>query len=151
MGLENELNTRLVSAMREKRTKEISLIRMIKTKAGEVRTASGFNGEINDAFWLDVIKKFVKQQTKALAEFEKLGDRGAEHVTDIKFELEYLAPFLPRQRGEDDVRNLVKQAIAETGAADTRMVGKVIGFVMKDHKDEVDASMVKRIAAELLG
>ncbi|MDD5306700.1 MAG: GatB/YqeY domain-containing protein [Deltaproteobacteria bacterium] len=151
MSIEAQLATRLKEAMQAKRTEEVNVIRMVKTLAATTRTAPGFDRPIDDAFWLDIISKYVKQQQRALSEFEQAGDQGAAHVKEIRFEIEYLAPFLPRTLGEDDVRRLVKQAIAETGAAGGKMVGRVMGVVMKVHKDEVDAATVKRIAEEELG
>ena len=45
---------------------------------------------------------------------------------------------------------LVKQAIAETNADSPKMVGKVMGYIMKDHRDRVEPGMVKAIAMEEL-
>jgi uncharacterized protein len=151
MSIEAQLATRLKEAMQAKRTEEIEVIRMVKTLAATTRTAPGFDREVDDAFWLDIIAKYVKQQQRALAEYEQAGEQGAAHVKGIRFEIDYLSPFLPKTLGEDDVRALVKQAIAETGAVGAKMVGRVMGAVMKAHKDEVDAATVKRIAEEELG
>jgi uncharacterized protein YqeY len=151
MSIEAQLATRLKEAMQGRRTPEINVIRMVKTLATTTRTAPGFDREVDDAFWVDVISRYVKQQQRALAEFEQAGEQGAKHASEIRFEIEYLSPFLPRTLGEDDVRALVKQAIAETGAAGAKRVGRVTGAVMKAHKDEVDAAVVKRIAEEELG
>ncbi len=150
MGIEQELNSRLKAAMRAKNSQELDVLRMVKTQAGAKKTAPGFDGETDDAFWTEVITRYVKQQKKALAEFEKAGEQGKEGASQLRFEIEYLSPFLPQQKGEEEIRDLVKQAIAETGAAGEKMVGRVVGFVMKSHRDEVDAVLVKKIATEEL-
>jgi uncharacterized protein YqeY len=151
MSIEEELTTRLKQAMRDKNARELGVLRMVKTQGQAARTAPGFEGETDDAFWTDVIARYVKQQKKALVEFAKGGEQGAENVAQIEYEVEYLAPFLPAQLGEEEVRALVRQGIAETGAAGAKMAGKVIGWVMKGHRDQVDAALVKRIATEELG
>lgn len=138
-------------AMRAKNQQELGVLRMVKTQAAMAKTAGGFDGETGDAFWTDVIGKYVKQQKKALVEFEKAGDAGKDQVEQLRFEIAYLEPFLPQKLSEDEVRKLVRRTIEETGAAGSGMVGRVMGAVMKDHKDEVDAAMVKRVAAEELG
>ena len=150
MSVEQDLNSRLKAAMREKRRDEVALIRMLKTKASEVKTSSGFSGETDDDFWMKIIQQYAKQQIKALEEFKNAGAQGAEHVTQLTYEIDYLQPFMPQLLGEDAVRTLVKQAIEKTGAAGAKMVGKVIGSVMAGHRDEVDATMVKRLALEEL-
>ncbi len=150
MSIEAELASRLKEAMRSKNTKELDVLRMVKTMAQARKTAPGFNEKTDDAFFTDVIVSYVKQQKKALVEFQKAGDKGRENAEKIEFEVAYLDPFLPKLKGEDEVRVIVKAAVEQTGAASPKMVGKVIGFVMKDHKGEVDAAMVKRIALEEL-
>jgi uncharacterized protein YqeY len=151
MSIERELATRLESALRSKDKAVLDVLRMVKSRAGILKTVPGFQEETDDAFYLDVITGYVKQQKKALVEFEKAGEKGRENAEKLRFEIDYLAPFLPAVKGEAEVRDIVKKAIADTGAEGAKMTGKVMGVIMKDHKDEVDASMVKRIVAEELG
>lgn len=151
MGVEEQLNSKLKQAMRDRNTREADVLRMVKTMASKERSAPGFQGETDDAFWLRVIGRYVKQQRKALAEFEKLGETAATQVEDARFEIEYLSPFLPELLGEEEVRALVKEAITETGAVGAKMVGKVVGAVMRQHRDRVDPQLVKAIATEELG
>jgi uncharacterized protein YqeY len=138
-------------AMRAKDSGVLDVLRMVKTQAQLRKSEPGFKGETDDAFWKDVIARYVKQQKKALLEFEKAGEQGREGASKLRFEIEYLSPFIPKLKGEDEVRELVRRAIAETGAVGAKMVGRIIGHVIKSHKDEVDAEMVKRVATEELG
>ena len=151
MSIEQKLTTKLKEAMKSKNQKEISVIRMIKSEAGKAKTASGFSGETDDKFWLEVIARYVKQQKKALVEFEKLGDKAVEEIESINYEVSWLAPFLPVMLDKSQVEELVDKAIAQSGAAGSKMVGKIIGMVMKDNKGKVDAAMVKSIAEKKLG
>jgi uncharacterized protein YqeY len=59
--------------------------------------------------------------------------------------------FLPGLADEATTRAWVQAAIAETGAASARDLGKVMGAVMKAHKADLDGNLARRIAAELLG
>lgn len=151
MTLEETLNVRLKEAMRAKNTRETSVLRMVKTEAQAAKTAPGFKGETDDAFWKEVIVRYVKKQARARDEFEKAGEAGREKIEEIDYEIEYFSEFLPKKMGEAEVRELVRRAIEETHAVGPKMVGKVIGFVMKAHKEEVDPAMVKEIAAKELG
>jgi uncharacterized protein YqeY len=151
MGIEQQLTTKLTEAMRGKRQAEVNVLRMVKTQAAKERTAAGFTCDDEEAFWLGVVQRYVRQQKKALAEYEPLGERAAAQIAEIKFELEYLAPFAPSRLGEAETAALVDAAIAETGAAGQKLLGKVVGAVMKAHKDSVDPELVKRIAAAKLG
>jgi uncharacterized protein YqeY len=151
MSIEQQLTDRMKDAMRAKKTQELDALRMVKTAAQTAKTAPGFDGQVDDAFWLDVIGKYVKQQQRALGEFEKVGEAGKDHMERLKFEIDYFSDLLPKKMGEDELRLLVKQAVEETGAAGGKMVGKVMGHIMKSHKDKVDSDTLKRVVTEVLG
>ncbi len=151
MSIEEQVMTRMKEAMRNKNQQELGALRMVKSEAQAAKTAPGFDGKTDDAFWLDVIEKYVKQQARSRVEFEKAGEAGREQMEQLTYEIEYFSEFLPKKLGVDEVRAIVKQAIAETGASGAKMAGKVIGAVMKSHKGEVDAQMVKELAVEELG
>lgn len=150
MSIEKELTSRMKDAMRSKDTAVLDVLRMVKTEAQITKTSVGFKGDTDDAFWLEVISRYVKKQKKAKVEFEKAGEPGKSNAEKLQFEIDYLEPFLPKMMGEDDVREIVLKAIEDTGANGPQMVGKVIGAVMKLHRDQVDAAMVKTIATEEL-
>ena len=151
MSIEQQLTDRMKDAMRNKKARELEVLRMVKTQAQTAKTAPGFDGKTDDAFWLDVIGKYVKQQQRALAEFEKAGEAGREHVERLSYEVEYFSEFLPEKLDDAALRALVVQAVQETGAVGGKMAGKVMGHIMKTHKDSVEPSSLKRIIAEVLG
>ena len=100
MSLLNELNTRLKEAMKARRSEEVSVIRMIKSRITELQTSSSFKGELDDQAIVGVIAAYSKQMTKALTEFEKAGSSGQEQMDALKYEIAYLKPFLPTKLGE---------------------------------------------------
>ncbi len=150
MGLEQQLDDTLKQAMKDRDTATADVVRMLKTRLVERRTAKGFSGEVDDALALDVIGAYRKQLQKALAEFEKVGDRGAAHAARLRFEIQVLERWLPKGLDAEAVRALVRERIAALGVADPKQIGRLIGDVMKTHKGQVEAADVKRIAEELL-
>ena len=76
MALEDELTNRLTQAIKGKDGRTANVVRMLKTRLQERRTAKDFAGEVDDALVLDVIGAYRKQLQKALVEFEKVGERG---------------------------------------------------------------------------
>jgi uncharacterized protein YqeY len=150
MALEPQLNERLKQAILDRDSRTADVVRMIKTRLTERRTAKGFSGEVDDALVLDVIGAYRKQLQKALAEFEKLGDRGAAQAAQLRFEIEFCDRFLPRRLDEPALRRLVGERLAALAITDARQVGRLVGDVMKTHKGQVEAADVKRIAEELL-
>jgi uncharacterized protein len=151
MALEQELNERLTRAIKDRDTRTADVLRMVKSRLQERRTAKGFSGQVDDALVLDVIGAYRKQLQKALVEFEKVGERGAAQAAQLRFEIALCEGYLPKGLDETAVRDLVRERLASLGITDAKQVGRLVGDVMKTHKGQVEAGDVKRVAEELLG
>jgi len=150
MSLEQELTDRLTQAIKTKDAPTADVVRMIKTRLQERRTAKDFSGTINDAVVLEVIGAYRKLLQKAIAEYEKLGERGAEQAAKLRFEIGFCESYLPKGLDEAAVRALVQERIRTLGIADAKQVGRLVGDIMKTHKGQVEAADVKRMAEEML-
>jgi len=150
MALEHQLTETLTQAMKAKDTRTADVVRMIKSRLGERRTAKGFSGTVDDALVLDVIGAYRRQLQKALVEFEKVGERGAAHAAQLRFELEFCDRYLPKGMDETALRALVRERLDALKIADAKQVGRLVGDVMKTHKGQVEAADVKRVAEEML-
>src|SRR5260370_19876050 len=106
MALEQALTDTLTQAIKAKDGKTSDVVRMIKTKIQERRTAKGASGQVDDALVLEVIGAYRKQLQKALAEFDKVGERGAAQAAVLRFDLELRERYLPRTMDEAGVRAL---------------------------------------------
>jgi uncharacterized protein YqeY len=145
MSIETQLQDLLKEAMRNRDARTADCVRMIKTKHMERRTAAGFKGALDDALWLEVIAAYQKQLRKAREEYAGLGERGAENLPQLDFEIEVCGRFMPKLAGEDEVRGVVKEAIARLAVSDLKQAGKVLGDIMKTNKGKFDPAMVKRL------
>jgi uncharacterized protein YqeY len=151
MSIEAQLGELLKEAMRNKDARTADCIRMIKTKHMERRTAAGFKGPLDDALWLDVITAYQKQLRKAREEYVAVGERGADALPQIDFEIGFCARFLPKAASDDEVRAAVRETVARLGVSDIKQSGRVVGEIMKAHKGKFEAASVKRIVEEELG
>jgi hypothetical protein len=150
MGLEQQLTDLLTRAIKDKDGRTADVVRMLKTRLQERRTAKGFSGTVDDALVRDVIAGYRKQLLKALGEYEALGERGAAQAERLRFDIAFCEGLLPRGLDEPAVRALVQERVRALGISDPRQIGRLVGDVMKTHKGQVDAAQVKRIAEELL-
>jgi uncharacterized protein YqeY len=150
MGLEQTLTETLTQAIRDRDARTADVVRMLKTRIQERRTAKGFSGTVDDALVLDVIAAYRKQLQKALVEYEKAGDRGAAQAARLRDEIAFCERYLPRGMDEAALRDLVRARLGALGIADVKQVGRLVGDVMKTHKGQVEAGEVKRVAEELL-
>jgi hypothetical protein len=150
MGLEQTLDQALKQAIKDQDRRTADVVRMIKAKLTERRTAKGFAGAVDDALVVDVIGAYQKQLQKALVEFERAGDRGAAQVDQLRFEIQYCERFLPRRLDEAALLALIRERLDALGISDPKQVGRLVGDIVKTHKGQVDAADVKRIAEGLL-
>src|SRR5438128_8954537 len=123
MPLEQRLNDTLTKAIKEKDARTADVVRMIKSKIGERRTAKGFSGNVDDPLVLDVIGAYRKQLQKALAEFEKIGERGAAQAAQLRFEIEFCERYLPKGMDDAALRTLVPDRPSTLGITDPKQVG----------------------------
>jgi len=149
--IEQELKAELKDAMKARDPRRRDVIRMIDSEIVLARTAAGFEGELDDELYRKIIASYSKKMDKARIEFEEVGERGREMAEKLAWEVEFLSRWLPTKLGEAATRDLVKAAIADLGVAgDLKASGRVIGSVMKSHKDQVDGGLVNRLVAEEL-
>jgi hypothetical protein len=150
MSLEQTLNDTLTQAIRDKDQRTADVVRMIKSRVTERRTAKGFSGQIDDAAVQDVISAYRKSLQKALPDYDKVGERGRAQAEQLRWEIDVLARWLPKGLDETALRSLVRERLTALNITDAKQVGRLMGDIMKTHKGQVDTADVKRIAEELL-
>ena len=150
MALVNDIDHLLKEAMRAKDPRTTDVLRMVKTRITERRTSPGFSGDVTDAVVQEVVAAYSKQLEKAIVEYQRVGERGAETVAGLRFEIDYCRRFLPQKLGGDETLALVQAAISELSASLPKDAGRVVGHVVKAHRDRVDPALVKRLAEEAL-
>lgn len=152
MSIKDQLAEELRDAMRAKDVRRRDVIRQVTTEMKVAASAPGYSGGETDELYQQVIGSYVKRMQKSAEEYRDLGERGAAMADKLEFEVEYLSRYLPQRLDEPATRALVHQAIAELGVAgDPKAAGRVIGSIMKAHRDEVDGGMVNRLVNEALG
>lgn len=151
MSIDTELSDRLKDAMRAKDRPVLDAIRNARTEITRAATDKGASGEIDDELCRRVIGSYVKKLQKALGQFEDAGPRGEAQAEKLRFEIGYLSQWVPRKLDEAGTRALVESAVSETGASGPKDAGRVMGHVMRDHRDEVDPALLKRLVQDALG
>ena len=144
MSIQEQLAAEQKAAMKSGDRATLNVIRQIQSEISVAKAAPGFDGEVDDDLYLATIATYVKRMSKARGEYEALGERGQEQADKLTFEIDYLSAYLPQKLDEAATRALVDQTIADLGAADPKMVGRVIGAVMKSGED-VDGALVAQL------
>lgn len=103
---------------------------------------------LSDAEIERIIAREVKKRHESRALYQQ-NDRQDLAEVEAK-EIEVLQVYLPQQLSEDEVRQLVVEAIAQTGAAGPADMGKVIGAVKAEAGNSADGATVARLTKEQL-
>ena len=146
MSIKEQLANDMKEAMKAKEKERLAVIRMVR---GDIRQQE-IDGktELDDEAVIAVISKEVKMRKDSIVDFQKGGrdDLVAQNEAEIAF----LMPYLPKQLTEDEVRELVKEAVEKTGASSPKDMGKVMGALMPKVKGRADGKMVNQLVKEAL-
>ena len=146
MSLKEQLTADMKEAMKNKEKERLAVIRMVR---GAIRQQE-IDGqkELGEEDVIAVISKEVKMRRDSIEEFQKGGRK--DLVEKTQAEIDVLLPYLPAQLSEDEVRELVKAAVEQTGAATPKDMGKVMGVLMPKVKGRADGKMVNTIVKSFL-
>ena len=146
MLLKEQLTADMKEAMKNKEKERLAVIRMVR---GAIRQQE-IDGqkELGEEDVIAVISKEVKMRRDSIEEFQKGGRE--DLVEKTQAEIDVLLPYLPAQLSEDEVRELVKAAVEQTGAATPKDMGKVMGVLMPKVKGRADGKMVNTIVKSFL-
>lgn len=151
MSIREELADELRDAMRAKDARRRDVIRQIETEVAIARSRPGYEGELDDELYRQVIGSYVKKMEKSRQEYLDIGERGAALAEKLGYEVEYLSRWLPKKLDEEATRALIRQAIAELGVEkEEKAAGRVVGHLMKSRGEDLDGGLVNRLAREEL-
>ena len=97
---------------------------------------------------LKIIQKLVKQR-KESAELYTQGNRPELAEKELS-EMRVMEAYLPKALSEDEVRNILKEVVAEVGATGPKDMGKVMGAATKRLAGQADGRLISTIVKELL-
>lgn len=147
MTIKDKLKEDLKTAMKEKDSIRKNVVQLIK--AGVLQVEKDKQITLDDEGVLDVIAKQLKQRRDSLPDYEKSGRE--DLIAQLKREMDILMEYLPAQLSEEELVEIVKEAVASTGASSVKDMGKIMAAVMPKTKGRADGREINRIARELLG
>ena len=146
MGLKERLLQDMKEAMRAKDKVRLSTIRMINSliKNAEIDK----RGELTDDEIVQLLMKYAKQRREAIELYEKGGRQ--DLVEKEKAELAIVESYLPKLLSEEEIRELVREAIEAVGASSPKDLGKIMQYVMPKVKGRAEGALVNKIVREEL-
>jgi uncharacterized protein YqeY len=149
MSIEQRFRDDQITAMKARDAATLNAIRSIQAEVATAKAAPGFEGEVDDGLFIKVISTYVKRISKSVAEYDTMGERGAEQAGKLRFEIDYLMQYLPKKLNEQDTRMLIERTMADIGADGDMPAGQIVGAVMRSGED-LDGALVNRLVREAL-
>lgn len=146
MGLKENLLKELKEAMQNKDILKKDTITMLRASILQVEKDG--QKELSEDDMLAIVAKEVKKRKESIGEYEKAGRE--DIVNNLKREIEILEVYMPKQLSNEEIREIVKNAISETGAVSIRDMGKVMQNVRTKTQARADGKLVSDIVKEEL-
>ncbi len=149
-SLDETLNTHLKDAMRARDEVRLRTIRSLRAalKEREIAERQGGSAELSEDQALAVLQKQAKQRQDSIDQFVSAGRE--DLASKEREELEIIRSYLPAEMGDDEIREVIRRLIEESGAAGPGDIGRVMGPAMQQLRGRADGRRVQQIARELL-
>lgn len=139
----------MVTAMKSRDADTLSTLRMLKSALMEAKTAKPKDASLAPEEEIEVLQRYVKKRRETIEVNRKVSreDLNAAEEREIVVTQRYL----PEMVSEEQLMTLVRDAVAKTGAAGPKDMGKVIGAVMAQVKGRAEGGTVSRLVKQALG
>ena len=136
--LRDEINTALKDAMKARDERRVSALRLINAAIQNAEIEAQMRGResLAQEELLALLQKMIKQRQESVELYDKGGR--AELANQEREEIAIISAYLPKQMSDDDVKAAITAAIAETGAAGMKDMGKVIGALRAKYAGQMD-------------
>ena len=147
MTLQERLAQEMKSAMLAKDADRLSTLRLLKSVIGYVQIERKTEN-LSDADFVGIVQKEVKKRRDAIEQYEKGGR--PELAAKEKKEISVLESFLPQPLSPEELEQLVKTTIQETGATGKKDMGPVIKAVQAKAAGRADGKSISTVVSKLL-
>lgn len=136
--LKHRINEDVKAAMRGKEKQRLAALRLITAAIKQKEVDERI--ELDDAQTTGVLSKMASQSRESIAQYEKA--QRADLVAKERFELELITGYLPQPLAAAEIQSLIDGAIAATGAASMKDMGKVMGQLKAKMQGRADLGKV---------
>jgi uncharacterized protein YqeY len=141
-----QISSDIKNAMLAKEKEKLQALRDIKSKL--LLEATSGNGDVSDDVAIKIIMKLHKQRMETYAVY--VAQNRVDLAKDELFEAQVMEVYLPKMMSEEEVRQEVLDAIAQTGAKSPQEIGKIMGVLSGKLAGKADGKVISTIAKEEL-
>ena len=138
MSLKTQITEDMKTAMRAKETERLSTIRLLLAAIKQREVDERI--ELSDADITAVIEKMLKQRKDSISQYQSANRQ--DLADKEQAEVQVLMAYMPQPLSADEITALVAQAVAETGAADAKDMGKMMAWLKPRMAGRADMTAV---------
>ncbi len=148
MSLENTINTDIKAAMLNKEKQLLEALRAIKAALLLEKTSSAISdGKIPEETEVKILQKLVKQRKESA---EVYSNQSRPELAETEnYQALVIEKYLPEQISEEELTNIIKEIITQTGAESIKDMGKVMGMASKQLAGKADNMAISVIVKSL--
>ncbi len=146
MPLKDNITDDMKAAMRAKDSARLSAIRLLLAAIQQKEVDERI--KLSDSDVLGVIEKMLKQRRESITQYASAGRN--DLADGEKFEMQVLTSYLPQQLGEAELTQAIGAALAETGAAGVKDMGKVMALLKPRLAGRADMAKVSALVKSKL-
>jgi uncharacterized protein YqeY len=146
-ALKDQIRAQMTGAMKQGDKISVGALRMLM--AAITNREKEVLHDLSDEEIAEVAGKEVKKRGESIEAFDAAGR--TELAEKERAERDVLAPFAPEQMSDTELDAIIQEALASSGATNSKEMGKVMGLVMARAKGRVDGTVVQQKVRALLG
>jgi uncharacterized protein YqeY len=148
--LRDDINTALKNAMKAGDARRVSTLRLVNAafKNADIEARGQSKGPLGEDEMLALLQKMIKQRQESVELYDKGGR--PELAQQERDEIAIIAAYLPTQMSEDEVKAAISAAIADTGAAGMKDMGKVIAALKGKFAGKMDFAKASGLVKGML-
>ncbi len=149
--MRTRLTDGMKAAMKSGEKRKLSTLRLILAaiKDRDISNRGSGKERVSDEDILGILAKMIKQREESAKIYEE-GNR-IELADQEREEMEIIREFLPKQMGDEEVREACEKVVAEVGGESLRDMGKCMNALKEAYPGKMDAGQASKIVKELLG
>ncbi|MCG8378941.1 MAG: GatB/YqeY domain-containing protein [Proteobacteria bacterium] len=136
--IKDQINEDVKTAMRGKDKERLAALRLIQAAFKQKEVDERI--ELNDEQTIAILDKMAKQHRDSIDQFKQAGRD--DLVNKEQFELDIIEAYLPEQLSEYEIKQMIEQAISDTGAETMKDMGKVMGVLKGKLQGRADMGKV---------
>ena len=138
--MEEKIQQDLVTAMKEKNTLKVTILREIKTAISNFKTSPNYKGECTNRDILYIIQKISKQHKDSAQLYADAGRK--DLVEEELSQLNYINEYLPKMLTEEETIEAINSIIQKVNATSVKDMGKVMSLIKETYPNQYDPKLV---------